>query len=348
MILSLGNASTQAPNPAGYTYKFSRGTSMAVPHVAGVVSLMLSRNPYLDFWSTRAILQNTATPFPFKNAPTFQCTSNPGDFQVQYCGAGMLNAGPAVTAALTATASAPNPPAGVSASPASASAAVSWNAPRPTAHHHRRRTSSPPTRAGRHARRVGCRARWGAWRTASRTRSRWSPPTDTAPVRRRRRRVRSHRSRRSSRSPPAACSTPAPAQGGVAAAKVQQPRLRIKVTGRNGVPAARRRGGVAERDGHAARRRRLRDGVAVRQRPTRRLESELRRRVRPCPTRSSHRSTPTARSASTATRSTHLIADVNGWFPVGSGFGAVSRAACFDTRSVRPRCRRRCGSGSPA
>lgn len=42
-------------------YGFSSGTSMAAPHVAGVVALMLERNPNLTVWEIREILARTAT-----------------------------------------------------------------------------------------------------------------------------------------------------------------------------------------------------------------------------------------------------------------------------------------------
>jgi hypothetical protein len=42
-------------------YDYSQGTSMAAPHVAGVVALMLSANPYLTAAQVRQILTGTAT-----------------------------------------------------------------------------------------------------------------------------------------------------------------------------------------------------------------------------------------------------------------------------------------------
>jgi serine protease len=85
-VLSTMNSGTTSPSTANYEY--SQGTSMAAPHVSGVVSLMLARNPYLTPTQVLQILQSTATDFP----PSSDCygTSN--------CGAGIVNAAAAVNA----------------------------------------------------------------------------------------------------------------------------------------------------------------------------------------------------------------------------------------------------------
>ncbi|MFV9507446.1 MAG: choice-of-anchor D domain-containing protein [Oscillochloridaceae bacterium umkhey_bin13] len=70
--------------PVGDSYGFYQGTSMAAPHVAGVVALLRSVNPGLSSDEIKRILQVTATPFP----PESDC--------VDRCGAGILNAGAAV------------------------------------------------------------------------------------------------------------------------------------------------------------------------------------------------------------------------------------------------------------
>lgn len=77
------------------TYAYQEGTSMAAPILAGVVALMYSVEPTLTFEDVWKILKSTAT--PFANATT--CLVGVGtDFQL--CGAGIVNAGAAVEAAI--------------------------------------------------------------------------------------------------------------------------------------------------------------------------------------------------------------------------------------------------------
>jgi serine protease len=93
-IWSLGNSGTQAPipGPAGDALRGYIGTSMASPHVAGVVALMQSAavaagNPALTPAQVRTILRHTAQPFTVQPP-----TSTP-------MGAGIVNAAAAVAAA---------------------------------------------------------------------------------------------------------------------------------------------------------------------------------------------------------------------------------------------------------
>jgi serine protease len=82
-ILSTLNTGTSTP--AGDTYAYYMGTSMATPHVAGVVALMLAKNPNLTPDDVAARLKSTARAFPAA------CSG---------CGAGIVDASAAVTAAI--------------------------------------------------------------------------------------------------------------------------------------------------------------------------------------------------------------------------------------------------------
>lgn len=84
----LSTLNTGTTTPAADSYAFYQGTSMATPHVAGIVSLILSVNPSLTPAQVTALLQSNVTPFPTGSTCN---TSN--------CGAGIINAGAAVAAA---------------------------------------------------------------------------------------------------------------------------------------------------------------------------------------------------------------------------------------------------------
>lgn len=91
-IRSLSNAGQTAPiaSPTGDTYGRDYGTSMATPHVAATAALMLSVQPALTPDDITTLLKQSARPFP---AGTY-CATHPG-----VCGAGLLDAGSALTQA---------------------------------------------------------------------------------------------------------------------------------------------------------------------------------------------------------------------------------------------------------
>jgi len=82
-ILSTLNAGTTTPGADSYASYM--GTSMATPHVVGVVALMLSKNPSLTPDQVESTLKSTARPLPGT------CTGG--------CGAGIVDAAAAVAAA---------------------------------------------------------------------------------------------------------------------------------------------------------------------------------------------------------------------------------------------------------
>ena len=93
-ILSTLNTGSTTPGAPGYaTYS---GTSMATPHVAGVVSLMLSLKPAMTPAQVLTALRSSARAFP---------TGTGADCTTALCGAGIVDA-----AAALAVAVAPTPP----------------------------------------------------------------------------------------------------------------------------------------------------------------------------------------------------------------------------------------------
>jgi serine protease len=93
-VYSLLNSGTQGP--VADSYGAYQGTSMATPHVAGVVALMLSVDSTLTPAQIRTYLQSSARPHPAGTTCTLSS-------YVGLCGAGLLDAG----AALAAVASLP-------------------------------------------------------------------------------------------------------------------------------------------------------------------------------------------------------------------------------------------------
>lgn len=85
-ILSTLNSGTTVPGSDSYAAY--QGTSMATPHVAGIVSLLLAVNPSLTPAQITSLLQSKVTSFPTGSTCT---TAN--------CGAGIINAAAAVAAA---------------------------------------------------------------------------------------------------------------------------------------------------------------------------------------------------------------------------------------------------------
>ena len=91
-IVSLSNTGKTSPtaSPGGDAYAQDIGTSMATPHVAATAALMLSVQPALTPDNITAIIKQSARPF----VPGTYCATHAG-----VCGAGMLDAGAAVTQA---------------------------------------------------------------------------------------------------------------------------------------------------------------------------------------------------------------------------------------------------------
>jgi serine protease len=131
-VLSTLNSGTTTPSPAGYNYVGYNGTSMATPHVAGIVSLMLSVAPTKTPAQVLSAIQTTARPFPTGTGR--DCTSNIASVTtaVKYCGAGIIDADAAIAsvqgaAASTVLTASPNP--SITGQNVTFTATVSGNAP---------------------------------------------------------------------------------------------------------------------------------------------------------------------------------------------------------------------------
>ncbi|MEO6745191.1 MAG: S8 family peptidase, partial [Caldimonas sp.] len=85
-VLSTYNTGPTTPRADAYAY--FQGTSMATPHVSGVVSLMLAVNPSLNPAQVAQRLQQTARAFP---------NGTGADCNTALCGAGIVNAAAAVS-----------------------------------------------------------------------------------------------------------------------------------------------------------------------------------------------------------------------------------------------------------
>ncbi|MGY0197341.1 S8 family serine peptidase [Leptothrix sp. BB-4] len=90
----LSTLNTGTTTPKADTYGTRRGTSMAAPHVAGVVALMRGRNPSLTPDQIEALLKSGAATHGFP----FGCSQ---------CGSGIVDARRAIEAAAAAAASIP-------------------------------------------------------------------------------------------------------------------------------------------------------------------------------------------------------------------------------------------------
>jgi serine protease len=71
----------------GFSYGYKQGTSMATPHVAGVLALLKSKDPSLNFSRALSILKRTARPLT-----TLQCTGTGTAKVPSDCGAGLIDA----------------------------------------------------------------------------------------------------------------------------------------------------------------------------------------------------------------------------------------------------------------
>jgi serine protease len=76
-----------------FAFGYKQGTSMATPHVAGVIALMKSKNPTLSFSRALSILKRTARPLTATQCTGAGTAKLPSD-----CGAGLIDAQAALTA----------------------------------------------------------------------------------------------------------------------------------------------------------------------------------------------------------------------------------------------------------
>jgi len=123
-IPTLRNTGTTSPDPNGYGYGQQLGSSLAAPHVAGVLSLALAFEADLGAAELRAVIESTARPFPTVSSE--QCTTS-------MCGAGIVDAASALAAlsARSPTDARPMPAPAPSPAPQPAPAPPATPAPEP-------------------------------------------------------------------------------------------------------------------------------------------------------------------------------------------------------------------------
>jgi serine protease len=78
-------------------WNYKNGTSMAAPHVAGLLALMKSRKPDLSFSQAQDILKQSSQPLSLA-----QCRGNRAELGVDDCGNGLINAQAALQILLSA------------------------------------------------------------------------------------------------------------------------------------------------------------------------------------------------------------------------------------------------------
>jgi serine protease len=108
-------------NPKTFIWKFLQGTSMAAPHVAGLLALMKSKKPSLTFSEALDVLKRTSVPLAAGACTVTGSTTTGGDGD---CGSGLINA----QAALQALNTAPTPDFTLSLSPNSLGSAPNQSA----------------------------------------------------------------------------------------------------------------------------------------------------------------------------------------------------------------------------